>query len=179
MSAPPDTSDLRWFELEVSPHRLRLAIIPGQPALFGYAPDGDAQGATFVVPTAEGAKEIASLAFRLAGLLDSSDVLASACEHPDHAFAAASMAMPSIHLRVERGGRRFQLYYKRETAPANVREFCESARAIATEWVAGMPQSVLSGGAASALVRPRNTWRDLLAIVVLGIVLLGLWWLKG
>ena len=56
------------------PHRLRLAIIPGQPVLFGYIPEGDSRGVVCLVPERERATEVAALRQSLEEALDASGV---------------------------------------------------------------------------------------------------------
>jgi len=156
---------------------MRLAIIPGQPVLFGYTPRSSARGVVYLVPEGGHATEVSALKIALEQALDSGQVLSLACPWAERAFADGSMVKRSVHLRVERNGRRWQLYFDRDGCPPQLLEFCDRARALATELTVSLPKTEMSGAEALELVHPREGWRDLVIAVFLLTVLVLVGWL--
>src|SRR5262249_18723049 len=89
-SMATEASILEWFELEVSPHVFRLALVPDQPVLFGHGAEGDTPGAVYLVPTEKFPTQVARFRSDLLALLDASGVLSMPCAQPERTFVTAS-----------------------------------------------------------------------------------------
>jgi hypothetical protein len=176
----PDPAALEWFELEVSPRQFRLALLPGQPVLLGSEGEGGAPGALYLVPTEEFPTQVAGLRSELLALLDASGVLSTPCAHPEKTFTKASMAARSTHIRVQKGGQRYQLCWEGDDVPAAAREFCERAASLGTRWATSLPRNQITGAEALAVMKSRNRSNavvvTLMPIIVALISMLATFW---
>lgn len=73
-SAGAGKSRLVWFELQVCPFEFRLAVIPGQPVLIGFAGGGQEQGETTLMPYERNRGAVDALVNALDAAIGKSDI---------------------------------------------------------------------------------------------------------
>lgn len=149
------TYRLVWFELEICPGKLRLAVIPGQPVLFGYEPDSGEKGKTILVPYEANEDLVDSLIESLDALVRSNKIFGTSPNAPERAFEGNAMSTPSIHIRIAySNSRRWASVYTLKDAPPNVRTLVQQCRQLGLEVSRSVHLNAMSDEEATELVSP-------------------------
>jgi hypothetical protein len=120
---------LTWFELEVCPLQLRLAVATGQNALFGYQPEDGSKVRSYAMRYRRNEEHFKSLLESLHWLLVANAILDTPQTAPDKAFDVQAMSVKSVHLRIAYSdGRKWASVYTEGEAPANVLTLIDQAR---------------------------------------------------
>jgi hypothetical protein len=150
---PPEGSEARktsnpivWFEIQIAPFEFRLAVLPGQPVLFGYSEDEGRPGA---------AKAFAA---GLADVIRSHPVYRSEPNESAKCFQVETLKTPSLHVRVGwADGKRWATYYPQDAIPPHMAELVRACRRLGVERIASLNSRPLTPEEALREVRaPRG-----------------------
>jgi hypothetical protein len=147
------TDRLVWFELQICPHVFRLAVLPGQPVLFGYRPEGGEKSRTTLIPYAGNEALVETLAAGLASLVRANRILGTPPNAPGRAFRKDTMGTASLHIRIAyANGRRWASMYALNDVPSNVRTLLEGSKQLGLDLLGAAQSRAISGERAMALV---------------------------
>jgi len=144
---------LVWFELQVCPHEFRFAVLPGQPVLFGYRPEGQHKGRTILLPYA-GNEELAdSLIASLESLVRANHIFDTPPNAPDRTFHKDTTGAASLHIRIVcASGKRWASMYALNDVPPNVRTLLEQSKQLGLDVLGPAQSRAISGERAMELV---------------------------
>jgi hypothetical protein len=129
--AASEWGELEMVEVEVAPHRFRLALAAHEPYFIGFTPKGASRPlVTHGPPLPEREKWL-----RATDVLISADrVMETKTRDPDGAFREESLADRSVHVAVHYKGRpRWSSWYPAGQLPPNIKSFVEDCKALAVE----------------------------------------------
>jgi hypothetical protein len=128
-----------WFELQVAPFELRLAVLPGQPVLFGYSEAEGRPGATWLLRAKENPNAAKAFAVGLADVIRSNPVYKSEPNESAKCFQVDTLKTPSLHLRLAwADGKRWATFYPRDAIPAPLAELVTACRRLGIERIASL-----------------------------------------
>lgn len=127
-------SQLVWFELQVCPFEFRLAVIPGQPVLIGFAGSGQQQGETTLMPYDRNRGAVNALVNALDAAIGKSDIFSTPPHAAEQAFVEAAMQMASLHFRAAYSdNRRWAAVYLLDEMPGNIRALLDESHRLAKQ----------------------------------------------
>jgi hypothetical protein len=128
-----------WFELQIAPFAFRLAVLPGQPILFGCSDAAGGQAGTWLLRVKDNPNAAKAFAIGLANVIRTHPVHASEPNEPDKCFQPDALETPSLHLRLAwADGRRWATFYPREAIPASIAELVEACRQLGLKEIASL-----------------------------------------
>jgi hypothetical protein len=128
-----------WFELQVAPLEFRLAVLPGQPVLFGCAESEGQPAATWLLRVKENPNAAKAFATGLAEVIRSHPVHESPPSEPDKCFQPETLKVPSLHLRLAwADGRQWATFHPRDSIPAPMLKLVEACRRLGIEKIASL-----------------------------------------
>ena len=134
-----------WFELQIAPNEFRLAVLPGQPILFGSSDTADGSGATWLLRVKDNPNAAKAFAIGLADVIRTHRVHASEPNEPDKCFQPDALKIPSLHLRLAwADGRRWATFYRRESIPMSFLELVEACRRLGHKEIASLAGRALT-----------------------------------
>jgi hypothetical protein len=137
--APRKSNPIVWFELQIAPFEFRLAVLPGQPVLFGYSEDQGRPGATWLVRAKENPDAAKAFAAGLANIISSRPVYKAAPNESAKCFEVEALKTPSLHLRLAwADGTRWASFYPRDAIPAEMGELVAACRRLGIERIASL-----------------------------------------
>ena len=138
-------ASVTWFELQIAPNEFRLAVLLGQPILFGSS-DTAAGPPRDLAVSREGQSECGEgFCHRVGGVIRRHPVHASEPNEPDKCFQPAALQIPSLHFRLAwAGGRRWATFYRRESIPAPLLELVEACRRLGLAEIASLASRALT-----------------------------------
>jgi hypothetical protein len=143
-----------WFELQIAPFELRLAVLPGQPVLFGYAGDEGRPGPTWLLRTKENPDAARAFAASLANVLSSCPVYRSEPNEAAKCFQAETLKAPSLHLRLAwADGTRWATFYPLDALPPQMAELVSACRRLGNERIVPLHSRALTAEEALREVR--------------------------
>lgn len=128
-----------WFELQVAPFELRLAVLPGQPVLFGYSEAEGRPAATWLLRAKENPNAARAFAVGLADVIRLHPVYRSEPNESAKCFQADTLNTPSLHVRLAwADGKRWATFYPRDDIPATMAELVTACRRLGIERIASL-----------------------------------------
>src|SRR5262245_42963219 len=128
-----------WFELQIAPFEFRLAVLPGQPILFGCTDTGGGQAGTWLLRVKDNPNAAKAFAIGLANVIRTHPVHTSEPNEPDKCFQPDALQTPSLHLRLAwSDGRRWATFYPRGSIPAPIAELVEACRQLGLKEIASL-----------------------------------------
>jgi len=138
-------ASVTWFELQMAPNDLRLAVLPGQPILFGSSDTAGGPAATWLLRVKDNPNAAKAFAIGLADVIKTHPVHASEPNEPDKCFEPDALKTPSLHFRLAwADGRRWATFYRRESIPAPFLELVEACRRLGLKEIASLASRALT-----------------------------------
>ena len=134
-----------WFELQIAPFEFRLAVLPGQPVLFGCSEAEGRPAATWLLRVKENPNAAKAFATGLAEIIRAHPVHGGEQSEPDKCFQTETLKIPSLHLRIGwADGRRWATFYPRDSIPAPLVELVDACRRLGLEKIASLDSRPLT-----------------------------------
>jgi len=128
-----------WFEIQAAPFEFRLAVLPGQPVLFGYSEAEGRPGATWLLRAKENPDAAKAFAAGLSEVLRSHPVYESEPNESAKCFEAEALKTPSLHVRLAwADGKRWATFYPRDAIPPRLAELVAACRRLGMERIASL-----------------------------------------
>jgi len=135
-----------WFELQMAPYEFRLAVLPGQPVLFGYEESDGKPGATWLLRAKENPDAIKAFAAGLAEVIRSNPVYQTAAQESTKCFDPEMLTFPSLHLRMAwADGKQWATFYPKPSIPPAFETFLAACRKLGMEKIASLKSRPLTG----------------------------------
>jgi hypothetical protein len=128
--APSEYGKLTMVEVEIAPHRFRIALARREPYFIGFTPKGGNKPIMSFGPALPKKEE----RLEQVDMLISADRVMETWVYDEGAFEPDTLERPSVHVRVlydERTG--WQSWYPMDQVPPNIRSFVEDSRAVAAQ----------------------------------------------
>ena len=136
--------ELNWFELQISPHEFRFAVASGRDALIAFKRDKASNCETHLLPIKDNKSNI-DLAFSsLHAFLQKHNVRGTSFHKPEKTMQAATLSIPSLHLRFQYGNRGWASFYLIEEIPPNIQALFDDCYKLAISIIARSPKRQLS-----------------------------------
>jgi hypothetical protein len=149
------TNPIVWFELQIAPAELRLAVVLGQPILFGYRGTPAAPGEVFLLRPEDSPAAAKDVTAGVGDLINAHRILRLPPEDAECSFRPETLQDPSFHLRIAwMDGRRWATYYPAASTPAEMQAFAEACRRMGVKKIASLPRTALSNDAAESEIVP-------------------------
>lgn len=134
-----------WFELQVAPFEFRLAVLPGQPILFGSSETAGGTAATWLLRVKENPNAAKAFAVGLADILRPHAFQQSEPNEPEKCFQPDTLKVPSFHLRIGwADGKRWATFYPRDAIPAPMVRLVDACRRLGLEKIASLDTRTLT-----------------------------------
>ena len=146
-----------WFELQIAPFEFRLAVLPGQPVLFGCNEAEGQPAATWLLRVKENPNAVKAFATGLAEVIRAHPVYEGEPREPDKCFQTETLKIPSLHLRIGwADGRRWATFYLRDSIPAPIVKLVDACRRLGMEKIASLGGRRLTPDEALREVKPER-----------------------
>ena len=162
---------LDWFELQITPHVFRFAVLPNQPVLIGFGTVAtqptpsepiveQVKPATYLISPATNSVQVDLIVSLLDDLIEKHQVFQSPSHEPHKTFQDVYLHVPSLHLRIGYGTRRWQSWYAKGDGnlPENIREFMAACYGLGMLTAKSVQGKSISGDEA---LRQLHTEKDL------------------
>jgi hypothetical protein len=130
--------------LQISPHEFRFAAASGRDALIAFKRDKTSNCETHLLAVKDNKSNI-DLAFSsLHAFLQKHNVRGTLLHKPEKAMQAATLSVPSLHLRFQYGNRGWASFYLVEEIPPNIQALFDDCYKLAISITARSPKQKLS-----------------------------------
>jgi hypothetical protein len=137
--AQKKSNPIVWFEIQVAPFEFRLAVLPGQPVLFGYSEAEGQPGATWLLRTKENPDAAKAFAAGLSDVLRLHPVWKSEPNESARCFQVEALKTPSLHVRLAwADGTRWATFHLLDAIPPRMAEFVAACRRLGIERIASL-----------------------------------------
>ena len=139
----PKSNPIVWFEMQVAPMAVRLAVLPGQPILFGYGETARKPAETWLLRAKENPEAAKAFAIGLGNVIRSNPIFQTAPHDPAKAFDPEALKTLSVHVRMAwADGKRWATYYPTTSIPPPFQSFINSCRQLGMEKIASLNNRV-------------------------------------
>ena len=139
------TSQLDWFEIEITPHEFRIGVGPGKTGIIAYKPDGIEQVQTTVLLPESNRENYALIMRSLENLLTKFEIENSAQHEPGKFFLSGpAREEPAMYLRFVHGDKVWQSRYNNNEIPPNMQALYAGCRELAAKVCDQSPKRRLS-----------------------------------
>jgi hypothetical protein len=151
------THRLTWFELQISPHSYRFAIVPKRPILIGLAGDNDSPAFTSLIRYDRTPDVFEKTVEQVDALIKRANIMGLTPREPHMVFADEHLKRPGVHLRFAYADdNRWAGHYEPDQVPAPVLALVQDTKDLAHSILKQTSRQRISGQDALEALEPNK-----------------------